>query len=827
MLARIIVVLAVAAGLGAIGTWALESDAPPLPVSVETQAAASPPASGPSPAAARAAGAAGDCADLDADGCIDSGFDPARDGLAFGNESATGTLSAAALIALFGAESVCATVSGQGCVLYPAAAQWARQVNEAMVGGRCEGMAVLAQRIFGGEISVEDLDPEAGTTSALTRASPAVTGAIQTWWATQLLPPAQAAADSSRLYSPSSIVQELSGGLLSDAGYTLGLEVPGGAHSVLPFAVHRSGEDFAVSVYDSDYPGTVQEVLVDPRSERWTYAPGPTAVSGDAWEGGMGTIELTPMSIRALPARAPFDASMLALSPVAGATAGSVTLLVTSPDPSARVGVALTVKGRTIDASELGARLPRGVSVRRILGTGLAGSGVTVTINRGKVPSFAAAPIAWDAAGSQTPTTISVDAPGRPRITVRSPNMLTADALPRANLVRSRSSARDGFPLVVVESGRTFVRGPQVNIANGLNSVNLTLPSGALVLEVTKGKAGSAQLAFRSRGGRVLADYVVPFDTPSGRVRVANVSISPSGRVVDEAEAFARPVPIDESVLEVLEAVSSVDAGAAAGSADPAAASGGDAAQLAIAVSNVGRSGVAGTPVRLTSSGGSGTGAVRFVVTGEDCAIVRGTLVTTAPTTCRVTATRAGSGNFGASASSPVAFTFRAARQAPLVISNPSRPGAAANPIRLTAGGGSGSGALSFSARGRGCSVERNILVASRPGTCVVTASKSASGIYAGARSSSRALTFTRADQQELLISNELRTVVAGTPVALVTRGGSGSGQVTFEADGAGCQVVGSTLTAAAPTACGVIATKAASGIYRSGRSHRVTFTFG
>jgi hypothetical protein len=108
-----------------------------------------------------------------------------------------------------------------------------------------------------------------------------------------------------------------------------------------------------------------------------------------------------------------------------------------------------------------------------------------------------------------------------------------------------------------------------------------------------------------------------------------------------------------------------------------------------------------------------------------------------------------------------------------------------------------------------------------------VTASKSASGIYASARSSSRSLTFTRADQQELLISNELRTVVAGTPVELVTRGGSGAGQVTFEADGAGCQVVGSTLTASAPMACSVIATKAASGIYRSGRSPRVTFTFG
>ena len=743
MIGRVVVVLAAAGALGAFGTWALGSQDPALPVAVEAQTDL-PLDRGPAA-----------CSDLDADGCIDSGFDPKRDGLAFENGAATGTLSAAALIALFGAESVCATVSEQGCVLYPAAAGWARQVNEAMVGGRCEGIAVLAQRIFSGEISVEDLDPDAATTSALTSSNPAVTGAIQTWWATQFLPPVQAAAAASLLYTPSSIVQELSGGLLSHTGYTLGLAIPGSAHSVLPFAVHRSGEDFAVSAYDSNYPGTTQKILVDPRSERWTYAPGVPNRAGEVWEGGMGTMELTPMSIRALPARAPFDASMLALSPVSGASPMRVTLLVTSPDPSARLGVALTIKGTTIDVSDPGAKLPRGVTARRILGAGPAGSGVSVSIDRGQIPSFAAAPIARKSAGSQTLTTISIDAPGRPRITVRSPNTLRSEDLRGTNLLRSRSSARDEFPLVAVESGRTFVRGPQVNIANGLNSLNLTLPTSALHLEVRKGMAGGAEIEFRSRQGRMLAVSEVPFDTPSGQVRVVDVSVSASGRVLHESEVFARPVPIDASVLEVLEAVASADVGAADGAASLADSGEGDAAQLAIAVSNVGRSGVAGTPVPLTSSGGSGTGAVRFVVTGEGCAIVRSELNASAPTNCRVTATRAGSGNFGASASAPVVFTFRAAQQAPLVIATSARSALAGTPVRLTALGGSGSGSVSFSVRGKGCSISRDVLVSSRPGTCVVTAAKTGSGIYSAARSGSRALTFSRATQQEPLISTE------------------------------------------------------------------------
>ncbi len=767
MIARILVVLAVAGALGAVGTWALQSQDPALPVSAEAQAGL-PSARGPAT-----------CSDLDADGCIDSGFDPKRDGLSFANGPATGTLSATALIALFGAESVCATLSEQGCVLYPAAAGWARQVNEAMVGGRCEGIAVLAQRIFGGEISVEDLDPEAATTSALTSSNPAVTGAIQTWWATQFLAPVQAAAVSSRLYTPSSIVQELSGGLLANTGYTLGLAVPGAARSVLPFAVHRSGEEFAVSVYDGNYPGTTQEILVDPRSERWRYAPGAPTRSVDAWEGGMGTMELTPMSIRALPARAPFDASMLALSPVSGASEASVTVLVTSPDPSARLGVALTIKGTTLDVSETGAKLPRGVTVRRILGAGPAGSGVTVTIDRGQVPSFAAAPIAWKSAGSLIPTTMSIDAPGRPRITVRSPNTLGAQTLwantqRGTNLMRSRGSARDEFPLIAVKSGRTFVRGPQVNIANGLNSLNLTLPTAALHLEVRKGRAGGAEIEFRSSQGRMLAVSEVPFDTPSGRVRVKDVSVSDSGRALHESEIFARPVPIDTSVLEVLEAVASADIEAVDGTASNADSGGGDAAQLAIAVSNVGRSGVAGTPVQLTSSGGSGTGAVRFVVTGESCAIVRGALNASAPANCRVTATRAGSGIFGASASAPVVFTFRAAQQAPLVIGKISRPALVATPVRLTTLGGSGNGGVSFSVRGKGCSVSRDVLVANRPGTCVVTATKAGSGIYSAVRSRSRSMTFSRAPQQPPLISIEPPAVATTPPESRSWRAPSG-----------------------------------------------------
>ena len=814
--------LVAASCLIGIGWWAIQDDAPSSsspssstsPSSVSPSAAAESAVANPTGSAGLAvvAGETSTCADLDVDGCIDTGFDPTRDGPMFENTPVSGTLSAAELMALFGQESVCAAVSKNGCVLFPAAAQWARQVNEAMAGGRSEGISILAQRIFADEVSVEELDPQATTTAQLAMSHPVVTGAIETWWATQFLTPVRDAAAASRLYSPSSIVQELSAGLLAGSGYTLALTTDEGAHSVLPFAVHRRADSYAVSVYDSDYPGIAQELLVDPATEGWSYSPGPATPDAQVRSGVIGTIELTPMSVRALPASAPFDASMIALSAAARGSADNVTLLITSPDASVRVGAALTVKGRTIDVSEIGARIPRGVVVRRILGSGLTGAGVSVTIDRDRVPSFAVAPVAYSPAGSQTVTTISIDAPSRPRITVRSPNTLTADALKGANLTRSRTSARDAFPLVGVDGGRTFARGPQVNIANGLNSVNLTLPTPALAVEVTMGSSGAADIGFRSRRGAVVATTVVPFDNPSGRVRVSDVRVLSGGRMIDRSESFARAVPIDTAVLEVLEAV----------------AGGGTAAQSAIAISNVRRSAVAGTPVRLTSSGGAGAGAVSFVVAGKDCEVDRRSLIARAPATCRVTATRAESGDRVASVSAPVTFIFRAADQARLAVSNPSRAGIAGTPIRLTSAGGSGSGGVNFSVQGRGCSVARNVLTASRPGTCFVTAMKAASGIYSAARSGPRALDFARASQRPLTVASEPPAGVIGVPVQLTTQGGSGTGAVTYEATGNGCSVSGATLSASgpAPVACLVTARRAASGIYRAAVSDQVVIEF-
>lgn len=91
-----------------------------------------------------------DCTGQDPAACSYNGFDPAVDGFSFANWGGEGQLGATELIGLFGKRAACAKGRGNRCVLYPAARQWAAQINESMAGGHCEGMAVMAARLFRG-----------------------------------------------------------------------------------------------------------------------------------------------------------------------------------------------------------------------------------------------------------------------------------------------------------------------------------------------------------------------------------------------------------------------------------------------------------------------------------------------------------------------------------------------------------------------------------------------------------------------------------------------------------------------------------------------------
>jgi hypothetical protein len=234
------------------------------------------------------------------------------------------------------------------------------------------------------------------------------------------------------------------------------------------------------------------------------------------------------------------------------------------------------------------------------------------------------------------------------------------------------------------------------------------------------------------------------------------------------------------------------------------------------------------TVVNLTSSGGSGTGVVTYALSTPNglCSLIDATLTASESTQCSVIATKAAQGLYASKSSTAVTFTFKGS-QATLSISNTAKTNAVGTSVTLTTTGGSGSGAVSYAVTGAGCTLTDATLGASSAATCSVTATKASDGSYAQAVSRAVNFIFLGA-QGALTISNENTTNAVGTSVTLTTSGGSGTGAVSYalSTPNSSCSISRNVLTARAGTTCSVIATKAASGVFRSIISQVKDFIF-
>ena len=438
-------------------------------------------------------------------------------------------------------------MTSRGFVLYPAAQEWADQVNEEMSHGHCEGMAVMAARLFRGDIDPQDLDPAAESTFDLVLEDPDVESAIDTWWATQLLAPVQQAYLAFQKYRPSEIAAELAAGLQRGDGYTMGIYSPPVAHAITPFAVTREGNRIAISVYDNNFPGTVQPIMIDPVAEQWRYAVGSTNPDEPTggWARGIGTIELTPMSSRALPSIAPFDDAPA--KGVARGNSATTHLLLTSPDPQAQTSVVLTIDGRTYDTSNPTVALPDGVLVRTTLGEVLSGRGTAVAVDGSKVKSFSASPRATGGATGSTRFTMSADAVGAPRSTVHA---VASSGEPPGQFV-----VNPGVNLTIDSGDWTDA---EVNIANGLNSVDFPLDDD-LDMSVITDDDGVADVEFLDEDGDVVGEYAIDDETEDGMVMDSTAEFDAETGEFDVTEEEAEPEDVDEDVLAWLADMSADD----------------------------------------------------------------------------------------------------------------------------------------------------------------------------------------------------------------------------------------------------------------------------
>jgi alpha-tubulin suppressor-like RCC1 family protein len=237
-----------------------------------------------------------------------------------------------------------------------------------------------------------------------------------------------------------------------------------------------------------------------------------------------------------------------------------------------------------------------------------------------------------------------------------------------------------------------------------------------------------------------------------------------------------------------------------------------------------------GTALTLTTSGGSGTGAVTFAVTSAGsagCSISSGNVLNAnTPGTCTVTATKATSTNHLATSSSATTITF--ARQSQSALSIATTNGDLYTGIILSVLGGSGSGSVSTSVStgSANCSLTAGVVSARAVGTCTLTVTKD-SDTYYSSESATFTLTFSKAVPTQGSLSSPT-SGTAGSGINLSFAGGSGTGAVSYTVSspgGAGCTISNGVLNASNAGKCIVTITRAGDDTYAS-QSTNVEFTF-
>jgi hypothetical protein len=296
------------------------------------------------------------CTDLDApelgEGkmCVDNGFRIKADDFSFSNwgrsTEADANVTIQTLIDLFGHSAVCVDGPSSECTIRPTTTQKLEEWNNALAGGRCEGLATLSTRFL---LKLDDpatFTPNATRVADLQRGNQLLDSSIVYWWATQFLTEVSDRAATSRTKSPLQLVDDLIQGLANKVGYTVGLYFGSSGHAVTPFAVTHRGENFIIHVYDNNFPGVRKEIVVNGTTNAWNYSAARAQPDGSSadWTGTTGTLELTPMSSR----KGPFKCSFCSTS----TTATDTVITIASRDPAAAGYTFITTRdGQRIEAS--------------------------------------------------------------------------------------------------------------------------------------------------------------------------------------------------------------------------------------------------------------------------------------------------------------------------------------------------------------------------------------------------------------------------------------------------------------------------------------------
>ena len=214
-----------------------------------------------------------------------------------------------------------------------------------------------------------------------------------------------------------------------------------------------------------------------------------------------------------------------------------------------------------------------------------------------------------------------------------------------------------------------------------------------------------------------------------------------------------------------------------------------------------------GQSVTLISSGGSGTGAITYSVTGTGCKVAGSSLTSSTPVSCVVTVKKARDSGYLEAISNYVVVTFLAVSKTTFAISSQKTEATINQRIELTTTGGV-AGAVSYTVISGSCSITDSYLTSSLATICnVIAVLKPTDRKLTLVTSAPVIFTFNNLSNP-LLINNSVLTGTVGQIINLSTSGGNGK-PISFSVVSANtnnCIITGSTLKALSATSCSVTA---------------------
>ena len=236
---------------------------------------------------------------------VDTGFRVRRDGFSFANWSGLSKATAMSKKHMFQLLENAGRCVDDGvnptCTLRNGYVVDLAHLNEHLSQGRCEGMAVLAARIFMDRSRLVHVSTRANTTHDLTVTESA--DEIAFWWATQLAPNLQQWAATHRAESVHVLAHEIFARMRNKVMLTIGLYTEDSAHAVLATKAVQRGNVTTFTVYDPNFPGETRTLVLDHTKNSWTYKgaldrDGRTVTLSGAGAGGLDYVPISMRSTR-------------------------------------------------------------------------------------------------------------------------------------------------------------------------------------------------------------------------------------------------------------------------------------------------------------------------------------------------------------------------------------------------------------------------------------------------------------------------------------------------------------------------------------------------